>query len=157
VTIVLRHSERLDLNLVEYRGVISFANLQALAGFVAARPDHMRRDALNLVLPGARFRDVDAPALDKLFSHYRKLYAPLEFQMLRRAAWICRSEAASLQVRHWLSKDTVEGMTSTVRQFDTYAEAGEWLVLNTEEIALLECGDTFTEIDRFESAPILAR
>jgi hypothetical protein len=154
--IILRHSEKLELNLVEYRDTISFAELKALAAFVAARPDHMRRDALNVVLPGAQFSDVDAPALDKLFAHYRKLYAPLEFQMLRRAAWICRSEAARPQVNHWLSHDALGGMSSTVRPFETFAAAGEWLVLNAQESAIAERGESFVEVMRFHDAPALA-
>jgi hypothetical protein len=157
VTVVLRHSERLELNLVEYRDTISFAQLQALAGYAAANQHHIVRDGLAVVMPGARFSDVDAPALDALFAHYRKLYAAVDFQILRRSAWICLSEDAAPQVRHWLSGDTREGMSSAVRQFDTYAEAGEWLVLNNEEVALIERGETFVELMRFGEAPAMAR
>jgi hypothetical protein len=64
VTIVLRHNEALELNLVEYRDVVSLAELKALAQFAAANPEHMVRDGLAIVMPNARFSDVDAPALD---------------------------------------------------------------------------------------------
>lgn len=152
MTVVLRHNANLELNLVEYRDVVTLAELKALADFVAAHPQHMARDALAVVMPGARFSDVDATALDQLFAHYRKLYAPIQFQLLRRSAWICQSEAAAPQVRHWLSGDTREGMSSAVRQFDTIAEAGEWLVLSAAEIALAERREGFAELARFGEA-----
>jgi hypothetical protein len=157
VTIVLRHNERLELNLVEYRDTISLAQLQELAAYAVGKPEHMRRDSLNLVRRRARFADVDEAALDELFAHYRQLYAPLNFQMLRRSAWICFSEAAAPQVRHWLTHDSRQAMSSAVRRFDTYADAGEWLVLNTEEIAIVERGEGFAEIARFGAAPAPAR
>lgn len=155
MTIVLRHSEKLELNLIEYRDTISLAELHALAAFAAANPQHMVRDALAVIMPGARFSDVDAAALDQLFAHYRQLYAKVEFQLLRRSAWLCLSPEAAPQVRHWLRGDAREAMSSAVRQFETYAEAGEWLVLNPEEIALLERGETFVEITRFPEAATL--
>lgn len=157
MTIILRHSERLELNLVEYRDTISLAQLQALAVFAAAHPEHMVRDAIAVIMPDARFSDVDAPALDALFAHYRKLYATVEFQLLRRSAWLCLSPAAAPQVRHWLTGDTREGMSSAVRQFDNYADAGEWLVLSPDETILLESGESFDEISRFADAPAMAR
>lgn len=156
MTIVLRHSERLELNLVEYRETISLAQLTGLAGFAAAHPEHMVRDAIAVIMPGARFSDVDAPALDQLFAHYRKLYAAVEFQILRRSAWLCLSPEAAPQLRHWLTGDAREGMSSAVRQFETYTDAGEWLVLNRDEIALLERGESFAELKRFTDAPALA-
>lgn len=156
MTIVLRHSDRLELNLVEYRDTISLAQLTALSAFAAANPEHMVRDALAVIMPGARFSNVDAPALDALFARYRGLYSQLEFQILRRSAWLCLSPEAAPQLSHWLTGDAREGMSSAVRQFDSYAEAGEWLVLNPEEIALLEHGETFVELSRFADAPALA-
>lgn len=157
MTVILRHSERLELNLVEYRDTISWAQLKALAAFSAEHQDHIVRDGLAVIMPGARFLDVDAPALDALFAHYRSLYSNVEFQILRRSAWICLSEAAAPQVRHWLSGDAREGMSSAVRQFNTYAEAAEWLVLNDEELALVQCGESFVEIARFSDVPVMAR
>lgn len=157
MTIVLRHNEALDLNLIEYRDVVSLAELKALAQFATENPEHIVRDGLAIVMPNARFSDVDAPALDALFAHYRQLYAPIQFQLLRRSAWVCQSEHAAPQVRHWLSGDAREGMQSAVRQFDTLAEAGEWLVLSNEEIARAERREGFTEVARFTDPPARTR
>lgn len=157
MTIVLRHSEKLELNLVEYRDTVTLAQLKALAAFATAQPEHIRYDGLSVIMPGARFDDVDTAALDRLFDYYRMLYAQLDFQMLRRSAWLCLSEAAAPQVTHWLSGDAREGMSSAVRQFETYADAGEWLVLNAEEVALAQRGEGFVEVIRFGETPALAR
>lgn len=157
MTIVLRHNEALELNLIEYRDVVSLAELRGLAQFAAANTEHMVRDGLAIVMPNARFSDVDKPALDALFAHYRQLYAPIQFQLLRRSAWVCQSEAAAPQVHHWLSGDAREGMQSAVRQFDTLAEAGEWLVLSADEVARAERREGFEEVARFTDPPALTR
>jgi hypothetical protein len=153
VTIIVRYNETLELNLIEYRDAISMAELKALAAFAAGRPEHMRCDALALVHPGATFIDADTAALDALFSLYRSLYATIDFQMLRRSAWICQSPAAAPQVRHWLSGDVREAMSTAVRQFETYAEAADWLVLSAAEMASVQRGEGFEEIARFADTP----
>ena len=50
MTIVLRHSEALELNLIEYQGAVSLGELHALAAFVTERPEHMQRDGLTVLL-----------------------------------------------------------------------------------------------------------
>jgi hypothetical protein len=157
VTIVLRHNADIDLNMVEYRDAISFDELKAIAAFVSAHPDHMQRDSLNIVVPDANLDTVQMAELDALFAHYRDLYAPLHFEMLRRSAWICQSEAAAGHVRHWLGGDTRNSMRSAVRQFESLAEAGEWLVLNDAEIEAAGSGEGFAEIVRFQDSPTRLR
>lgn len=156
MTIVLRHSERLELNLVEYRDAISLSQLHRLAAFAGGHPEHMVRDSLAVIMPDARFSDVDAPALDALFAHYRTLYADVEFQIVRRSAWLCLSPKAAPQLRHWLTGDARGGMSSAVSQFETYADAATWLVFSPEEAGLLERGETFAELARFGDTPAMA-
>lgn len=151
VTIVLRHNEALELNLVEYRDSITMAQLKSLASYVAARSEHMRRDSIGLVVPDAVFH-VEIEALDKLFALYRDLYSTLEFTMLRRAAWICRSPAAAPYIRHWLSGGIREAMSSAVRQFDTIEEACEWLVLSPADAPKIERREGFLEVAQFGDA-----
>ena len=56
-----------------------------------------------------------------------------------------------------IGRDTRESMSSTLRQFGDYAEAGDWLVLNEAETAILERGDGFAELARFDMPPEMAR
>ncbi len=152
--VVLRHNEQLELNLAEYRGSVSFAELEAVAAFLAANPSFLKRDTLSLVAPGADFDTVALGALDQLFGRYKTLYAPMDFQIVRRSAWICQSPAAQAHVDYWLGdRDALEAMSSTLRQAMSFAEAGEWLVLSEVETLALETGVGFTEIARFDAPP----
>ena len=151
--VVLFHSEGLDLNVVEYRGPVTLAELEALAAFQARNPRHMRRDCLNHVRPGAYFAAVDLRALDALFAHYRTLFAPMTFEIMRRSAWLCESEAACKHVRHWLSGDTRRGMSSAVRQFDTLAEACDWLLLPEAQTGAVARREGFVETASFDRGP----
>jgi hypothetical protein len=150
VPVVLRHHEALELNLVEYCGAISLAELKALAEFQAVNTQHLRRDCLAHVRPGAHFACVDFTALDDLFAHYRALFAPLDLQIVRRSAWLCESEAACRHVRHWLAGDPRTGMASAARQFDTFAEACEWLLLSDAEAEIVARAEGFAEIAAFD-------
>lgn len=154
--VVLRHNETIDLNRIEYSGAITRAELDALASFAGPNPLHMRRDTLNVVAPGSWF-DVTDGYLDALFARYRALYAQLQLTMLRRAAWVCLSARAAPTLHYWLSGDTRKAMLSAVRQFDNFAEAGEWLVLNSEETSAAERGEGFVELFSFTEAPALVR
>jgi hypothetical protein len=148
--VVLRHNEALDLNLADYLGQVTLAEFSALADFLAANPQHLGRDCLSRVQAGAHFTGVDFGALDALFAHYRALFAPLDLQIVRRSAWLCEGGAGRRHVRHWLAADPRAGMSSAARQFDTFAEAGEWLLLTETEIAAAERGEGFAEIVKFD-------
>lgn len=153
---VLRVNETLELNLVEYQGGVTLAELKALAAFMARNPQHMARDTMTFIQPGCDFKAITFAELDTLFAYYAKLYAPLNLQIMRRAAWVCASPAARPHLDHWLSGDARKSMSSTVRQFDTPADAADWLLLSREELAIVERGQGFKDIVRF-SAPAMAR
>lgn len=151
--VILRHNEELELNRVEYSGSVTLAELDALARFQAANPTWLTYDVLSLVPPGAHFSTVDLSELDRLFANYRKIFAPLTFLILRRSAWLCQSPAAERHVRHWIGeRDTKAGMATDARMFESYATAGEWLVLNPAEIAILERAEGFSDIFNADSA-----
>jgi hypothetical protein len=149
---VLHHNEALELNLVDYRGGVTLAELRALAAFMAHNPAHLQRDTLNIIQPGSDFAAISLAELDTLFAYYTKLFAPLKLQIMRRGAWVCRSAAAQAHLDHWLRGDTRKAMSSTVRAFDTLADAGDWLLLNPAEMALVERGQGFADVARFTAA-----
>lgn len=158
MTIVLRHSEELDLNRVDYAGAVTLDELAALAAYGARHPLFLRADSLNLVLPGAAFSDVETADLDALFVRYAGLYAPLDFQIYRRAAWVCQNPAAAAHVAYWVAKPALkETLSSAVRCFESFADAADWLLLSPSQRAPLESGETFTEITCFENPPRLRR
>jgi len=158
VPVVLRHNPKLDLNVVEYHGAMTLAELKALAAFQAQNPAHLQRDALTVILSDADFSGVDLQALDALFARYSAMFTPLDFQFLRRSAWLCFNERARTHVHYWVNgRDTRSTMSSAVRCFDTYAEAADWLVLTSEEAVLLETRAGFDEIVRYQIPISLVR
>ncbi len=154
MTVVLRHNETLELNLVEFTGAVTVAQLQALAGYGARHLPLLRNDAIHLIGESADFGPVDLSQLDALFADYRKLYEPLTFQIYRRSVWLCFSQSAEAHVAYWIGdRDLREGMSSTVRRFGTMAEACDWLVLSPAEAADVERGVGFTDLAVFDDAP----
>ncbi|MBX3430708.1 MAG: hypothetical protein KF779_14085 [Hyphomonadaceae bacterium] len=156
--VVLRHNEQLELNIAEYRGSVSFTELKAVADFLAQNPSFLKSDCLSLVAPGADFVGVELDALDQLFGRYAKLYEPINFQIMRRSAWLCFSPAAQAHVDHWSGKrDARESMSTTLRQFSSYEEAGDWLILSEAETIALQTNAGFEELARFEDAPAISQ
>lgn len=156
--VVLRHNELLELNVAEYSGAISLPELQAVADWLTANPNFLKYDSLNVLMPASRFVDVEFDALDRIFGRYKSLYAPINFQIIRRSAWLCFSPAAQAHVDHWSGKrDAREAMSTTLRQFSTFEEAGDWLVLSEAETLALQSGAGFDELASFEHPPASAR
>lgn len=50
--------------------------------------------------------------------------------------------------------DLREALSSTVRKFDTFAEAADWLLLSAAEIDAVERGEGFVELAVFGDAPL---
>jgi hypothetical protein len=153
VTLIVRHNEKLELNRVDYIGAVSMGELAELAKFHAANPTWVTYDCISVVAPGADFLSVNFRELDDLLAEYRAIYQPLNFLILRRAAWLCLSEAALPHVRHWTRDpaDRRSSMSSDVRLFGSYAEAAEWLLLRPVELPNVESGEGFVEIFHSET------
>lgn len=149
--VVLRHNELLELNIAEYRGAITLAELQDVADFLAANSAFLKCDCLSIVFPGSYFQGVAIDALDSIFGRYKSLYAPINFQIIRRSAWLCFSTAAQAHVDHWSGqRDAREAMSTTLRQFETFEQAGDWLVLSEAETLALQTGAGFDELACFD-------
>lgn len=151
MTVTLRHNESLELNVVEYQGAVSLAELKALAAYNARNPETLARDTLNIITPRTHF-SATLGELDTLFAYYRTLFAPLKLEIMRRAAWVCHSAAAEPHIRHWLAGDIRKAMSSSVRLFGGIAEAGDWLMLRPAEIEAIRRGEGFTDLARFTAA-----
>jgi hypothetical protein len=158
VTVVVRHSKTLNLNLVECSGVVTTAQLGALAACAADNPMLLEADSLNIVRPGADLSGVDMSALGALYAHYQKLFAPLKFQVYRRTAWVCQSPAAQAHVAFWArGNESRKAFSTNTCQMDTLSEAADWLLLNADERGQVDRYEGFSEIARFDDARALAR
>lgn len=151
--VVLRHNETLELNVSDYAGAITTDQLKGVADYCAAHPHFLKADVLNIVREDADFTGIDFPALDILFARYRKLFAPLSFQIYRRSAWLCLSKTAAPHINYWVGeRDQREALSSTVRKFETFGEAADWLLLSAAEIGAVEHGEGFVDLAVFDQA-----
>ena len=155
--VILRRNEELELNLVEFIGSITLDELKAVAKYQADKPELLASDCLNVVRAGGDFNTVTFAELDMLFEHYRKLFSPLRLEIFRRAVWLCEDEGPKAHIAHWMSRDTKEGMSSTLKHCHSFAEAADWLLLMDAERGLLERGEGFAEIARFDLPVASAR
>jgi hypothetical protein len=157
VTVIFRRNEALELNLCEFTGPIGVGELKAIAKFLADKPDILGSDTFNRACADADFSGITFETLNAIFDHYRMLFSPLRLQIFRRAVWMCESDGPKAHVAHWLSQDTKEGMSTTVKQCHSFGEAADWLLLMDLERVKLETGEGFEEIARFQFPPEPAR
>lgn len=156
--IAFLRNETLGVNLALYSGVVSKEEINALAEFLAANPLHLRRDSVSVVEADADFSSVSLGDLDALFARYKEIFALVPMQLLRRSAWICRSEQARAHVDYWVGRrDTRSAVTSDMRQFQTIEDAGQWLALSPLEIAILESRTAFEDLRSFATGARSAR
>ena len=157
MTVIFRRNDALELNLCEFTGAIGLNELKALAKYQADKPEILGSDTLNLVRQNGDFSAITFEMLSMLFEHYKVLFTPLRLQIFRRAVWLCEDDGPKAHIVHWLSQDAKEGMSSTVKQCHSFAEAADWLLLMDAERAKLETGEGFEEIARFQFPPEPAR
>ena len=151
MTIILRHHAELELTRADYAGSVTLEELLALAAFNAAEPQWLKHDCLSLVLPGADFLSVNFAELDAIFERYRAIYGPMRFHIMRRSAWLCLSPAARAHVDYWaVDRETKQEFSSQLRLFETFKEAGDWLMLQPSELDQLKSGDGFDVVYRSE-------
>lgn len=157
MTVIFRRNDDLELNLCEFTGQIGINELKALAKFQADKPEILGSDTMNLVRADADFSAISFEMLHAIFEHYKQLFTPLRLEIFRRAVWYCESDGPKQHVAHWLSQDSKEGMSSTVKQCFSFAESADWLLLMDAERHMLETGEGFTELVRYQIPPEPAR
>jgi hypothetical protein len=149
--VALRHSETLNLTFVECSGLVSTDQLGGLAACAAETPVLLSSDSLNVIRPDADLSGVDLCALGAMYARYQELYAPLKFQVYRRTAWVCQSPSADAHVDFWVKgANPGKAFSTNVRRVETLAEAGDWLLLSSAELAQIETGEGFVQLAVFD-------
>lgn len=150
--LVLRHNATLELSRVEYFGAIRAADLNAHATFNAANPIWLGFDCVSVVHADVDVSGLSLADLDGVFRAHRKLFEPLNLMFMRRSAWVCESETGQRFLSHWLAKRNADKSPwADVRQFNTFEDIGEWMLLSPAHLAILKSGEGFTEIARFDA------
>lgn len=92
----------LALHLIEFTGSVPFSELEELGRVHAENLAWSSADALHVVAEDADLSQLTHAQLDTLRAHYRKLHLSIDFFMLRRSGWVCRSPEACNIVEYWL-------------------------------------------------------
>lgn len=151
--IVVSYNSPLELAVFEYSGHVTLAELKAMMRFHGQNPEILRCDCLTVLHPGSHLTGIDADALRAILMRFRRLFAPFDFQIMRRSAWVCQSPKALAHARLWVDaiRDTArEEMSSAIRLFDSFTEAADWLLLNPDDLNFAERRDKFAELARID-------
>ncbi len=152
MTIIFRHHEKLEINRVDYCGAIRLTELLEHARYRTTVAHWLNHDHINVVARGAHAPDVTKAALDALYLQHRELFETEKLLIRRRSAWICQSPPVLDILKYWVgARGAKKSGHTDVRLFDTFEEAGQWLVLNHEEIAIAASGEGFFEVARFDA------
>lgn len=157
MAISFRHNAALELNRIDYSGVISAEELFAHAAFRAAHAEWLTFDHINVILQGADVSGLTHEALDQLFVQHQALFVTQSLPIRRRSAWICQSPDARDMLNYWLGDRLSKPRAMTdVRLFESFEDAADWLLLRGREKALAISGEGFDEIARFDAPPLAA-
>lgn len=130
---------------------MSAAEMIAVAEYQIQHPDWLAYDGFNFIADDADFSPVRIEDLDGVISQYRPLFEPSKLLIFRRSAWLSLNPSAQAQLDHWIARrNTRREQTLEARQFDTIAEAAAWLTLPTDEASILETGEGFEELARYD-------
>ncbi|MBY0566529.1 MAG: hypothetical protein K2P70_04425 [Hyphomonadaceae bacterium] len=88
--------------MIEFTGAVTVSELQDLGRAHAENLAWAGADTFHIVADGVDLSQITHAQLDALRAHYRKLHQSIDFFMLRRSGWVCRSSQASRSVEYWL-------------------------------------------------------
>lgn len=130
---------------------MSAAEMIALAEYQIEHPDWLAYDGFNLIAADADFSRVRIEDLDAVVAKYRTLFEPSALVIFRRSAWVSFNPSAQAQLNHWIARrNTRREQTLEARQFETFADAAAWLTLPADKASILETGEGFDELTRYD-------
>lgn len=90
------------IHLITFTGVVRFSEIVELGRSHAEHPAWAGADTFHIVDDDADLSQLTDAQLDIVRAHYRKLHQSIEFFLLRRSGWVCRSPEACRVVSYWL-------------------------------------------------------
>jgi len=90
------------IHLIDFTGVVKFSEIVELGRTHAEHPAWAGADTFHIVDDAADLSQLTNAQLDTVRAHYRKLHQSIEFFLLRRSGWVCRSPDACRVVAYWL-------------------------------------------------------
>jgi len=130
---------------------MSAAEMVALAEFQIEHQDWLAYDGFNLIAADADFSCIRTEDLDAVVAKYRTLFEPSALLIFRRSAWVSFNPSSQTLLEHWIARrNTRREQTLEARQFNNFAEAAAWLSLTADKASILETGEGFDELARYD-------
>lgn len=90
------------IHLICFTGAVRFSEIVELGRAHAEHPTWAGADTFHVVDDQADLSQLTNAQLDTVRAHYRKLHQSIDFFLLRRSGWVCRSPDACRVVSYWL-------------------------------------------------------
>ena len=100
--IAISVNPELALHVIDFTGRVQVSELGELGRVHARNLPWASADTFHIVAEDADLSELPHAYLDKVRAHYRQLHQSIEFYMLRRSGWVCRSSDACCIVKYWL-------------------------------------------------------
>ncbi len=145
--IAISANAELLLHVIEFSGVVPFSEIEALGRVHAANLSWAGADTFHIIDDNADLSEITDAQLDAMRAHYRTVHESIEFFLLRRSGWVCRSAEAWRVAEYWLrERHSRDGQGTEVYLAATLNELSE--LFSAEEIAAVASKMGFVELWR---------
>lgn len=145
--IAIAENAELLLHIVEFSDIVRFSEIEALGQAHARNLSWAGADTVHIIDESADLSRITDAELDAMRAHYRAVYGSIDFFLLRRSGWVCRSPAAWRVAAYWLrERHSRDGQGTEVYLAATLDELCE--MFSAEEIAAVTARAGFVELWR---------
>lgn len=145
--IAIAANTELMLHVVEFSGAVPFSEVEALGRVHAANRSWAGADTFHIIDENADLSEITDAHLNAMRTHYRTVHESIDFFLLRRSGWVCRSAEAWRVAEYWLrERHSRDGQGAEVYLAATLNELSE--LFSAEEIAAVAAKAGFVELWR---------
>ncbi len=130
--ISIAENAALALHIVAFEARVPFSEIEALGRIHAENLAWAAADTVHIIGEDTDLSEISDQQLDAMRAHYRAVHGGIDFFLLRRSGWVCRSPGAWRAVEYWLrerhSRDgqgTEVFLATTLQELDDLFSADE--------------------------------
>lgn len=145
--IAIAANEELLLHVIEFTGAVPFSEIEALGRVHAANLSWAGADTFHIIEDNADLSAITDAHLDAMRAHYRTVHEGIDFFLLRRSGWVCRSAQAWRVAEYWLrERHSRDGQGTEVYLAARLEDLSE--MFSAEEIEAVAARTEFVELWR---------
>lgn len=134
-------NSELALHVIDFTGCVRFSEIEELGRAHAENLSWAGADTFHIVAEDANLAELTEARLDTVRAHYRGVHESIEFFILRRSGWVCRSADACRVVEYWLrERHSRDGQGTEVYLAATLDDLGELFSQDEIEAARTRAG-----------------